>query len=47
MLGHKASAKRTLRRLARRGRLPSDGFPPKSQRKFVQKLLRFLARRGY
>jgi hypothetical protein len=47
MLGHKASARRTLRRLARQGRLPGGGFPPKSQRKFVHNLLRFLAKRGY
>jgi hypothetical protein len=46
MLGHKATARSTLRRLARQRRLP--GFqPPKSQAKFVSKLLRFLARRGY
>ena len=47
MLGHRAYARRTLNRLARQGRLPSDGFPPKSQRKFVRNLLRFLAKRGY
>jgi hypothetical protein len=47
MLGHKRSATRTLNRLARHGRLPGDGFPPKSQRKFVRNLLRFLARRSY
>jgi hypothetical protein len=47
MLGHRRYAKRTLNRLARQGRLPSDGFAPKSQRTFVRDLLRFLARRGY
>ena len=47
MLGHRASATRTLNRLARQGRLPGDGFPPKSQRTFVRNLLRFLAKRGY
>jgi hypothetical protein len=47
MLGHRSYAKRTLNRLARQGRLPGDGFPPKSQRKYVRDLLRFLARRGY
>jgi hypothetical protein len=45
MLGHRASARRTLRRLARRGRLPGEF--PKSQRKFVHNLLVFLAKRGY
>jgi hypothetical protein len=46
MLGHRATARHTLRRLARLGRLP--GFePPKRQSAFVSKLLRFLARRGY
>ena len=47
MLGHRAYAKRTLNRLVRQGRLPSDGFAPKSQRTFVRNLLRFLAKRGY
>jgi hypothetical protein len=47
MLGHRASATRTLNRLARQRRLPGDGFPPKSQRKFVRTLLTFLGRRGY
>ena len=47
MLGHKRYATRTLNRLARQGRLPGDGFAPKSQRKFVRNLLRFLAKRGY
>ena len=47
MLGHKRYATRTLNRLARHGRLPGDGFPPKSQLKFVRNLLRFLAKRGY
>jgi hypothetical protein len=47
MLGHKRYATRTLNRLARQGRLPGDGFAPKSQRKFVRDLLRFLAKRGY
>ena len=45
MLGHKASARRTLRRLARHGRL--HGTFPKSPRKFVHNLLVFLAKRGY
>ena len=46
MLGHRDTARRTLRRLASQGRLP--GFqPPKRQSAFVSKLLRFLARRGY
>jgi hypothetical protein len=45
MLGHKASARRTLRRLARQGRL--HGEFPSSQRKFVHNLLVFLAKRGY
>jgi hypothetical protein len=47
MLGHKRHATRTLNHLARHGRLPSDGFPPKSPRKFVRRLLRFLAKHGY
>jgi hypothetical protein len=47
MLGKRKSAIHTLNRLARQGRLPGDGFPPKGQRKFVRDLLRFLARRGY
>ena len=47
MLGNRKAATRTLYRLAGQGRLPGDGFPPKSQRKFVRQLLRFLARRGY
>ena len=47
MLGHKRYATRTLNRLVRRHRLPGDGFAPKSQRKFVRNLLRFLAKRGY
>ena len=47
MLGHRVSATRTLNRLARQRRLPGDGFPPKSQRKFVRTLLTFLGRRGY
>ena len=45
MLGHRASATRTLDRLARQGRL--HGSFPRSQRKFVHNLLRFLARHGY
>jgi hypothetical protein len=45
MLGHRASARRTLNRLARAGRL--HGSFPTSQRKFVRNLLRFLAKRGY
>jgi hypothetical protein len=45
MLGHKASARRTLRRLARQGRL--NGEFPKSQDKFVHNLLVFLGKRGY
>jgi hypothetical protein len=46
MLGHQDTARRTLHRLARQGRLP--GFePPRRQSAFVSKLLRFLARRGY
>ena len=47
MLGHRAYATRTLNRLARQRRLPSDGFAPKSQREFVRDLMRFLAKRGY
>jgi hypothetical protein len=47
MLGHRSSATRTLHRLARQGRLPGDGFPPKSQQKFVRTLLAFLGKRGY
>jgi len=47
MLGRKRSATRTLNRLAGQGRLPADGFPPKSQRKFVRTLLTFLGKRGY
>jgi hypothetical protein len=47
MLGKRKSATHTLNRLARQGRLPGDGFPPKGQRKFVRNLLRFLAKRGY
>lgn len=45
MLGRKASTRRTLSRLARAGRL--HGSFPRSQRKFVSNLLKFLARRGY
>jgi hypothetical protein len=45
MLGHKASARRTLRRLAHKGR--QHGEFPSSQRKFVHNLLVFLAKRGY
>jgi hypothetical protein len=47
MLGHRRYATRTLNRLARQGRLPGDGFPPKNQRKFARNLLRFLDKRGY
>jgi len=47
MLGHRASAKRTLRRLASQGRLRSDGFGPKSPHRFVHNLLVFLGKRGY
>jgi hypothetical protein len=46
MLGHRASAKRTLRRLAHSKRLPGL-FSPKSQTKFVRNLLSFLGRHGY
>jgi hypothetical protein len=45
MLGHRKSARRTLRRLARQGHL--HGEFPKSQRKFVHNLLVFLGKRGY
>jgi hypothetical protein len=47
MLGHRRYAVRTLNRLARQGRLPGDGFSPKSPRKFVRTLLKFLDKRGY
>jgi hypothetical protein len=46
MLGRRDTARRTLHRLARQGRLPGSQ-PPKRQSAFVRKLLRFLARHGY
>jgi hypothetical protein len=44
-LGRRAATLRTLRRLAREGRLP--GTLPTSQRRFVSELDRFLRRHGY